>query len=536
YDPQNPPKNQVVRFFRKNVVKPIVSAVAPAETNTDKFINEVFGTENSHIGNWLGELHLILAETAFRYPQYILRKDKLVKIWEKLKNCNLNDDAELRSILKVPETKEGKEFLERAKEVTEYFKFYEQEAAPALKKAGTSFNGVLETLTVRNSGTRAIRDFAVFPFLGSLMFNGGRFFMDAGLTQGAQAAFLGGTALTSAPSFLIADSVVKHLDYKHIENRYVQALVPLLKIGTILSHTFSPILNMMGIAFDFDGMVNGKSNAFGKVNNFITTAFDLLRPLSMLGFALGHLSGLNHVNADHGELDTSKRGLFGSKVYKAKPGEKNFFKYAHLSDKFGFWANMIGFGFWGVSQIASLVIENHEKKVNAMFEPIINELQRRMAMEQEVLKQAVLDGKISKEEAIAHLEESEKAVQGFIKQKLLPAYDKMMEGWKTASWLVNVINWASFLGVSIQMYTGSFRGLLHRTTKRMDGLVKADGTREASMGFREAFFKTAREQTGGDTMKRIRLWGGLAVGPFALVFGSLIEGISTIFGQDSPFA
>ncbi|MDJ0626291.1 MAG: hypothetical protein QNJ31_08010 [Candidatus Caenarcaniphilales bacterium] len=520
YNP-NEKEAKLVKFVKKSA-QTIARKIVPSQSAEDDFVNTHFGSEGAMETTLFYELFSYLSD-ASTTPGLFFREDKLVKIWEKLKACKT--DKEIKEVLRIGiGNKKEERPIDDVKYVINYFKDFEERHQAELKNKGSSFNEVLKAMGHRSSGFRQIRDFAILPFFGSLLFNAGQGLMGMGIGPGAQAAFLSGTALTSASSFLIAESVANHLDFKNINNQYIRALVPFIKVGTILSHTVAPILNMFGIAFDFKGLTTGESNAFGKVNDFVSTAFSLLSPLSMLGFALNHLSSLNKVKESYG-TPTKGTGFLGEKIFTPKKGHEHLFKFSSGADKFGIWVNMIGFAFWGISQVASLIIENHEKSVNKKFEPIIDELHRRLEMEQEQLIKAVKSGQITQEEAIAYYEQTEKEAQQFIQQQLLPAYDAQMKGWKTASWATKVVSWLSFLGVSIQMYTGSLRNIGNLTAQY----------RDSGMTLGKAFKQSIQRLTQDDMLKKIRVYGGMAVGPIALVFGSLIEGISTIFSEDSPF-
>ncbi|MDX1919444.1 MAG: MucBP domain-containing protein [Candidatus Caenarcaniphilales bacterium] len=521
----------VERFARNTAAKGL-EAILPAPEPIDLHINKHFGRESgediNNLQYLITTLHRIINAQGF---SWFFKPNKLQLAWEKLADPKLETFESIASLMKIePEAASKVEKLykgEISQEAVEkdpaaaqllgavqarnYFLRHFHENEEKFANLGMTKEDFFNTVNNRFSLVRQLGAFVFFPALGSGAFQIGRFFLQAGAQPLAQLAFLLGTGLASTQSFLIGQTVSKQMTFDHLSPR-LKALIPFVQLGTILSHSVAPILNMLGIAFNFEGVISGgkKDNAFGKVNGFFSNALEMLRPMSMLGFALNHWNGLQGLKAEYKGKETSHAFKLGSKF-----------------ENFGFIVNMIGFGLWSVSQVVSMFIENHDKQVNAKYEPIIEEIQQKLMMAQEALKQQVIAGKTTKEAAIQKLTQMEAEAKQFVQTELLPAYNLEMEGWKRASWLVGVINWLAFLGVTIQMYSSKPRGIALAASRIQDA--------EPGTKFWGGVNRIMNKETGG-TLQRTMLYGGMTAQLVGLVGSSLLDGVSTVFGQNSPFA
>lgn len=522
--PHSNEQNNVVRFARKQAGT-VASKFIPLPTNVDKVTTQIVGSDSSEASRALAFVQQSL-DVIITKNGWLFKKDKYELAWNKLTELqNPENQKELLETFKLKDinSETSQQFLGDLFASAMIFGEKVEAKKTELDASGISFHDILANVAKRNSGFRAIRDFVVLPFVGSGAFNIGRFFMQMGSKPAAQAFFFAGMGLSSAPSFLIAENVSKHMTFEHLvveggKHKWLNLLPPFIRLGTILSHTISPLLNMLGIAFNFDGFVSGgkDSNLFGKVTGFLNNIFELLRPMSMLGFALNHLSGMNKTKIDY------KEGT-------------NLFKTSMAHEKLGFWVNMVGFSLWSVSQVASMFIEHHQKQVNAEFEPIIQEIQERLMAEQSHLKEAVIKGKITKEAAIERLTKLEAEAKQFIQEKLLPQYDEQMKGWKTASWAVDLINWLAFLGVNVQMYTGGLWRTASNAAQKMDAPNAVDKAGKP-LTFFKAFQQSLFSENQGNKMQSFIKVGGIGLGLTGLVAQTLLDGVSTVFGANSPFA
>jgi hypothetical protein len=457
-----------------------------------------------------------------------------VESYEYLKG--LNDD-QIKQVLGWSDSKHTDIVKEDLSDLRQYLNLASEiETSPEVRgllaSKGKQFGDLLAFLDERTSPTKQILGFGVFPMLGQGIFQYiARPFIESGDTFKAQIAAILGVSLMSTQKFLITDAVWRHIDYSGIDDlakaatggrqvalQRLAKIVPFMKVGTLVSHNFSPILQILGFMFNFNGAIGKtESNTFGKVTDFFSSILSVLTPISMLGFALGHLQPLvPHVN----EAGVSQK-------YQAK--------FANGYNSFGFWANIIGFGAGLVSQIASLYIENNIKKIDEKFKPILTRIQDSLKAEEEKLVIAVKSGKMTKEEAIQKLTTLEEYAKMYLKEKILPVYEAEMKNWKTAQWVVETLSWLSSLGISAQMLTGGLRQSMQKACARMDRAV-IDGEK---MNLLQAYWATTkRESNNSNAWATLKLLGpgGPLLSPLILGMSFFTDGISTVFGSNSPFA
>ncbi|HEY9885689.1 MAG TPA: hypothetical protein V6C96_00370 [Vampirovibrionales bacterium] len=384
------------------------------------------------------------------------------------------------------------------------------------------------------TGIRQIGSFFVGPLFAQGLFGFVGTALQAGLKGPAQLAAILGSWFASLPSLTVAQSVTKHHDYSVLKSQGGVAgkFVPIMILGTILSHTLSPLLSTLGFAVNFDGEIGGKDNSIGRVIKFFRNAFDLFGSFSLLGFAFGPMDILANFDERTNSQMATWAGKDGRGLIDGR--EKSWFKGVM---KFGKWANLGGFFPSLISDFVSiLLIKPQREKVEKKYQAIIEELSQKQDDLQKVLILKIRNGEITEEQAIAQFKKMNDKYNEFLQNILLPQYEDEIGKYKTATWITDCVKWASWIGVTFQMFSQKYVNTIMLAKQKQDKFAKEKGlgaSGPSGLKFGEALKMTIKGQHTGRFPLALT-YAGFLVAPLAIGISLLSEGVGALLSEDSP--